>query len=206
LNLTHVDHARLGGWESSEFVMWLVARGALSANITRVTRSYYLPSMTAIVTAAYDNHAEPAPERAAEAQREKAQYQLVGADTLEGTYPFTLERSVGHYRLNKFLHELVVPAHRKAFMETPEALFEQWKLSEQERDLIRRRDWRGLMQYGAIFFVLEKMAAVVGVSNLHVYAAMKGMTLEDFQKTRNAQVVYGVGGSEAQKKVEAGAK
>jgi hypothetical protein len=28
-------------------------------------------------------------------------------------------------------------------------------LSVEECDLIRRRDWRGLIQYGAIFFVLE---------------------------------------------------
>ncbi len=46
---------------------------------------------------------------------------------------------------------------------------------------------------------------MVGVSNLHVYAAMRGQTLEDFQKTRNQQVVYGVGGKEAQAKVEASA-
>ncbi len=41
------------------------------------------------------------------------------------------------------------------------------------------------------------MAAVVGVSNLHVYAHMRGQTLEEFQKTRNAQVLYSVGGAEA---------
>ena len=35
-----------------------------------------------------------------------------------------------------------------------------------ERDLIRRRDWRGLIRYGAIFFVLEKLAAVLGVLTL----------------------------------------
>ena len=56
----------------------------------------------------------------------------------------------------------------------------------------RSRDWRGLIHYGAIFFVLEKLAAVVGVSNLHVYAAMRGETLDDFQKTRNASIQYGV--------------
>jgi gallate dioxygenase len=59
------------------------------------------------------------------------------------------------------------------------------------------------MRYGAIFFVLEKLAAVVGVSNLHVYAHMRGETLAAFQKTRNAQVLYSVGGQEAQAKVEA---
>jgi gallate dioxygenase len=62
------------------------------------------------------------------------------------------------------------------------------------------------MRYGAIFFVLEKLAAVTGVSNLHVYAAMRGQSLEEFQKTRNAAVIYSVGGQEAHAKVEASAQ
>ena len=51
-----------------------------------------------------------------------------------------------------------------------------------------------MIHYGVIFFMLEKLGAVVGVSNLHIYAAMRGETLEDFQKTRNAQVLYSVAG------------
>ena len=48
------------------------------------------------------------------------------------------------------------------------------------------------------FFMLEKLGAVVGVSNLHIYAAMRGQTLEDFQKTRNApNALYSVAGTEA---------
>ena len=63
-----------------------------------------------------------------------------------------------------------------------------------ERDLLRRRDWCGLIHYGAIFFVLEKLAAVIGVSNLHVYAAMRGQPLDEFMKTRNApSALYSVG-------------
>jgi gallate dioxygenase len=203
--MTHADHARLGGMESSEFVMWLIARGALSSVVKRVHKSYYLPSMTAIATAIYENEALPMSEEAAAAARAHADHQLQGIEKLEGTYPFDLDRSVGHYRLNKFLHDLVIPEHRAMVVNDPEAAFEKYELSDEERDMIRRRDWRALMQYGAIFFVLEKFAAVVGVSNLHVYAAMRGQTLEDFQKTRNAQVVYGVGGKEAQAKVEASA-
>ena len=203
--MTHADHARLGGMESSEFVMWLIARGALSSVVRRVHKSYYLPSMTAIVTAIYENEAQPLTVEEAAAARARADHQLKGIEKLEGTYPFDLERSVGHYRLNKFLHDLVIPEHRAMVVGDPEQAFANYDLSEEERDMIRRRDWRALMQYGAIFFVLEKFAAVVGVSNLHVYAAMRGQTLEDFQKTRNQQVVYGVGGKEAQAKVEASA-
>ena len=38
--------------------------------------------------------------------------------------------------------------------------------------------------------------AVVGTTNLHIYAAMRGQSLEDFQKTRNAQVLYSVAGTD----------
>lgn len=203
LDLTHADHARLGGMESSEFVMWLIARAALAESVTCAHRSYYLPSMTAIVTVVLDHESTPMSEAAAAAQREKALAQLDGIEKLDGTYPFDLDRSVGHYRINKFLHELVVPAHRQAFLADPEALFEKWALTEEERDMIRHRDWQALIRYGAIFFVLEKLAAVVGVSNPHVYAAFRGQSLEDFLKTRNTQVTYGVGGDESHDKVEA---
>ena len=49
-----------------------------------------------------------------------------------------------------------------------------------------------------IFFLLEKFGAVVGTTNLHIYAAMRGQSLEDFQKTRNAPgVLYSVAGVDA---------
>ena len=63
---------------------------------------------------------------------------------------------------------------------------------------MHQRDWRGLIHHGVIFFMLEKLGAVVGVSNLHIYAAMRGQSLEDFQKTRNAPgALYSVAGKEA---------
>ncbi|MDB5683953.1 MAG: protocatechuate 3,4-dioxygenase, partial [Sphingomonas bacterium] len=114
-------------------------------------------------------------------------------------------RSVAHYRLNRFLHDLVIPDHRAAFMADEESAFAKAGLPENERDMIRQRDWQALIRHGAIFFVLEKLAAVVGVSNPAVYAAFQGKSLDDFLKTRNTQVVYSVGGNEAHDKIEAGA-
>jgi gallate dioxygenase len=200
--MTHADHARLGGMESSEVIMWLVMRGALSAEVKQVHSSYYLPSMTAIATAVYEDEAEPMSAATAAEVREKAGHQTKGIEELEGTYLFDLERSAKNYSLNRFLHDLVIPEHRRRFLAEPEILFEETGLPEDERDMIRRRDWQALIRHGAIFFVLEKLAAVVGVSNLHVYAAMRGETLDEFQKTRNAQVLYSVGGNEVQGKLE----
>ena len=37
-----------------------------------------------------------------------------------------------------------------------------------------------MIHYGVIFFMLEKLGAVVGTSNLHIYAAMSGQSLEEF--------------------------
>jgi gallate dioxygenase len=123
--------------------------------------------------------------------------QLAGIEKLTGSYPFTLERSVRAYRINDYLHRMVEPAHRSAFLSDLEASFAAAGLTEEERDLIRRRDWRGLIHYGAIFFGLEKLGAVMGVSNLHIYAHMRGETLEEFQKTRNTKALYSVAGKDA---------
>ena len=204
---THSHHAKMGGMESSEFVMWLVARGALSSGVKCVHRSYYLPSMTAIATAIYENQAVEMPAAAAEEIRRRNVAQTEAIADIEGTYLFDLERSVENFPLNKILHDLVIPEHRAQFLKDPEPLFEQYGIKESDRELIRKRDWIGLIHAGAIFFVLEKLAAVLGVPNPHVYAQFNGMSVEDFQKTRNQQVTYGVGGGESQKKVEsAGAR
>ena len=48
-----------------------------------------------------------------------------------------------------------------------------------------------------LFRSLEKLGAVTGVPNPAIYASMKGMTLEEFQKTRNAAITYGVAGKDA---------
>ena len=197
-DMTQAEYATLGGWEGAEVIMWLVMRGAMSATVRRVHREYYLPSMTGIATAIYENETVEAPVDTLAAHRAHVMYQVAGAEKLEGTYPFTLARSVKGYRLNKFLHALVEPAHRAKFLADPEAAFADADLTDEERRMVRDRDWRALIRYGASFFMLEKLGAVVGVSNLHIYAAMRGQSLEDFQQTRNAPgALYSVAGKDA---------
>jgi gallate dioxygenase len=196
--MTTAEYAELGGFEGAEVVMWLTMRGALSANVVCKYRSYYLPSMTGIATAIYEGTDDAPNPAVVERHRRHVANQLNGTDRLEGTYPFTLARSVKAFRINDYLHRLVEPAHREAFVRDPEASFAAAGLTDEECDLIRRRDWRGMMHYGVIFFMLEKLGAVSGVSNLHIYAAMRGETLEAFQRTRNAPgALYSVAGKEA---------
>ena len=195
--MTHADYVRLGGLEGAEVIMWLVMRGAMPARMRKLHQSYYLPSMTGIATAIYESEVESAPCQHAPEYLEFCNRQLAGVETLPGTHPFTLERSVKAYRLNKFLHSLIDPQQRARFRADEEATFAAAGLSDAERRLVRNRDWLGLIHYGAIFFVLEKLGAVVGVSNPHIYAVFRGETLEEFQNSRNAAVLYSVAGKDA---------
>ena len=94
------------------------------------------------------------------------------------------------------LIRLTNPDRRARFRADREAALADGDLTTEERELVRRLDWRGMIHYGVSFFMLEKLGAVVGVSNLHIYAAMRGETLEEFRKTRNAPgALYSVAGS-----------
>jgi gallate dioxygenase len=194
------EYARLGGLEGSEVIMWLIMRGAMSAKVRKIHQSYYLPSMTPIAAVVYEDDSDDPREESDAEYLERIEREWTGVEKLEGTYPFTLDTSVRAYRLNDFLHRLVEPVHRQRFLADPETMFEEAGLTEPERDMVRRRDWRAMIRYGVIFFMLEKLGAVIGTTNLHIYAAMRGQSLEDFQKTRNAQVLYSVAGKDKGKK------
>jgi len=97
-------------------------------------------------------------------------------------YVFDLERSAKGLRLNKFLHDLVFAEKRKLFLENPERAMHG--LSGEEKDMVRRLDWRAMQDYGASFFCLEKLARTKGVSNPEMVAHFRGESLQEFLKTR----------------------
>ena len=198
--ITIAEYARRGGLEGAEVIMWLLMRGALSKKVKKLHQTYYLPSMTPIASLIFEEASTDAEDEDPDSFRKRAHRQWEGIEKLEGTYPFTLDRSVKGFRLNSFLHRLIEPPFRRQFLDNPEPLFEEARLTDEERDMVRRRDWRALIRYGVIFFLLEKLGAVIGTTNLHIYAAMRGQSLEDFQKTRNAQVLYSVAGQDEGKK------
>ena len=105
-----------------------------------------------------------------------------GRGALRVKYVFDLERSGRGLRINRFLHALTSSDRRKIFLEDPEEAMQG--LTEQEKDMVRRLDWKALQDYGASFFCLEKLARTKGVSNPEMVAAFRGETLEQFLKTR----------------------
>ena len=98
------------------------------------------------------------------------------------SYIFDLERSAKGLRLNRFLHSLAKLEMRELFKSDPEKAMAT--LSEQEKDMVRRLDWKAMQDYGANFFCLEKLGRTMGVSNPEMVAHFRGETLEQFLKTR----------------------
>ena len=110
--------------------------------------------------------------------------QLDGIDQIPGTYPFDLRTSIRALRINRFFWGLAQAGNREQFLRDAEQALDRAGLTEEERALVRNRDWIGLVRHGVNFFVLEKFARVVRISNLEVYASMRGESFEDFMKTR----------------------
>jgi len=194
VNMRIAEFAVKGGMEGAEVIMWLIMRGALSEQVKLVHKATYAPSVTNICTLVFEDQGAAPDAAAVEAYRAHIGYELAGAGTLTGTYPFTHARSHANLRLNTFLHDLVKPAHRARFVDDFEALASERGLSDEEKDLIRGRKWIAMVRRGVSFFVLEKMAAVLGVPNPAVYAAFRGETLEQFLATRKVPMTYSVAG------------
>ncbi len=196
INIPVGELVKLGGMEGAEIVMWMLMRGALAPKVNKLHQSFFLPSMTSIASMVFEDAEEDPLPVSKEEYAEAMMADVAPALGLEGTYPFTVGVSSRVWRINNFLHTIVEPEFRARFKSDFEGLAEEYDLTEEEKRLIRELDWIGMIQYGVIFFNLEKLAPVVGLGNIDVYAAMKGMSVPDFQKTRNAAINYGVAGKE----------
>lgn len=190
------EFALRGGVEGAEVVMWLVMRGALTPKVRKVHQSYCLPSMTATATVVYEDLPDQDSGESPDAHRARADREYAGVAELAGSYPFDFQRSSQAYRLNKYLHGIIQPELRGRFLYDREGSYDRGHLTEEEKNMLRELDWRALIRYGVIFFILEKLGAAVGVSNQDIYAAMRGETLDEFLSTRPTRVTYNVAGVE----------
>jgi protocatechuate 4,5-dioxygenase alpha subunit len=99
------------------------------------------------------------------------------------TFIFTGEICSRSYALNRFAFAFKDPAHRRRFAEAPDALMESFGLTGTEKELVRHRDWTGLVAAGGHHFNIIKIAAAVGESHMHVGAHMCGADWNEFKRS-----------------------
>jgi len=99
------------------------------------------------------------------------------------TFVFTGEICSRSYALNKFAFAFKDPEHRSRFDKAPEPLMEAYGLTDEQKRLVRERDWTGLVACGGHHFNIIKIAAAVGESHLHVGAHMCGKDWDEFKQS-----------------------
>jgi protocatechuate 4,5-dioxygenase alpha subunit len=99
------------------------------------------------------------------------------------TFVFTGEICSRSYALNRFAFAFKDPGHRHRFEQAPELLMEEFGLTDEQKDLVRHRDWTGLVANGGHHFNIIKIAAAVGESHLHVGAHMCGADWDELKQS-----------------------
>jgi protocatechuate 4,5-dioxygenase alpha chain len=101
------------------------------------------------------------------------------------TTVFDLRASQRGYRLNKMCGSLCSPGNRAAFKQDEEAYMARFGLAEKEKQLIRDRDFAGLIHAGLNIYWMLKLGSVTGNSLYRMGAQMRGESYEQFLSTRN---------------------
>lgn len=79
---------------------------------------------------------------------------------------------------------LCSPAEREAFKRDEEGFMARFGLSEQEKKLVRKRDFAGLIEAGMNIYFMLKIGSATGNSLYRMGAQMRGETYEQFLATR----------------------
>jgi len=98
---------------------------------------------------------------------------------------FDLRVSHRGRRLNKLCAALCSHEEREAFKRDEEACMSKFGLNEKEKDLIRKRDFKGLIEAGTNIYYLLKIGSVTGNGLYKMGAQMRGESYEQFLSTRN---------------------
>jgi protocatechuate 4,5-dioxygenase, alpha chain len=98
---------------------------------------------------------------------------------------FDLRASRRGYRLNRMCGSLCSPANREAFKRDEESYMSRFSLSEDEKNLIRKRDFAGMIHAGMNIYWMLKVGSVTGNGLYRMGAQMRGESYEQFLATRS---------------------
>jgi protocatechuate 4,5-dioxygenase alpha subunit len=111
--------------------------------------------------------------------------QLTPGIRIQGSEVFDLATSWRGYRINKMCNALSQAHNREAFKRDEEAFMAAHRLTEEEKNLVRSRDFSGLLAAGGNIYFLLKLGVVTGNGLYVMGSKMRGESYEQFLATRN---------------------
>ena len=109
----------------------------------------------------------------------------MGKAVIPDTSIFDLHLSRRGKRLNRMCAALCSPAEREAFKRDEEAFMARFSLTEGEKELVRKRDFKGLIEAGMNIYAMLKVGSATGNSLYRMGAQMRGESYEQFLSTRS---------------------
>ena len=101
-------------------------------------------------------------------------------EDIPGTYVFDAERSRQGYHLNMFCMSMMKPENRAAFKANERAYLDRWPMTEEQKQVILKRDWNGMLALGGNIYFTAKLAATDGLSFQQIAAIMTGSTQQEY--------------------------
>ena len=101
-------------------------------------------------------------------------------DDLPGTTVFDAEQARRGYHLNMFCMSLMKPENRAAFKANEPAYLDKYPMTEDQKQMILKRDWNGMLALGGNIYFTAKLAATDGLSFQQIAAIMTGSTQAEY--------------------------
>ena len=101
-------------------------------------------------------------------------------DDLPGTTVFDADRARQGYHLNMFCMSMMKPENRAAFKANERAYLDRWPMTEEQKQVILKRDWNGMLALRGNIYFTAKLAATDGLSFQQIAAIMTGSTQEEY--------------------------
>ena len=103
-------------------------------------------------------------------------------ETIPGTYVYDARRGRQGYALNMFCMSLNIVENRRKFKENEAAYLDQFKLTEEQRRTVLKRDWLGMLKVGGNIYYTIKIAFCDGLTFQDVASMMSGVSKEEYAK------------------------
>ncbi|HEY4212144.1 MAG TPA: protocatechuate 4,5-dioxygenase subunit alpha [Steroidobacteraceae bacterium] len=103
-----------------------------------------------------------------------------GFDDIPGTTLFDAQRARQGYWVNQFCMSLMKAANREEFKADEDKYLRKWKMSDEQREAILKRNWARMIELGGNIYYLSKLFSTDGKSFQYVAATMTGLTQEQY--------------------------
>ena len=98
-----------------------------------------------------------------------------------GTTIFDADQSRKGYWLNQFCMSLMKPENRARFKLNERAYLDEWKMTEEQKEAVLKRDLNRCIELGGNIYFLAKIGATDGKSFQQMAGSMTGMTEEEYR-------------------------